>query len=65
MANSVIEYVANGEQVKLSPAMVKQYLVSGTAEVTDQEVVISASQPVSKRSLPCEVSRETRSNHHV
>lgn len=40
MANSVIEYVANGEQVKLSPAMVKQYLVSGTAEVTDQEVVM-------------------------
>ena len=36
----VIEYVANGEEVKLSPAMVRQYLVSGNAEVTDQEVVM-------------------------
>lgn len=40
MSNQVIEYEANGEAVKLSPSMVKQYLVSGDAEVTDQEVVM-------------------------
>jgi phage recombination protein Bet len=40
MSNQVIEYEANGEKVKLSPNMVKQYLVSGDADVTDQEVVM-------------------------
>lgn len=34
-------YLANGEEVKLSPAMVKQYLVSGDASnVTNQEVMM-------------------------
>ena len=40
MANQVIEYTANGEEVKLSPSMVRQYLVSGNEAVTDQEVVM-------------------------
>ncbi len=34
-------YLANGEKVHLTPAMVKSYLVSGNADrVTDQEIVI-------------------------
>lgn len=34
-------YLANGEEVKLSPALVKKYLVSGDAQnVTDQEVMM-------------------------
>lgn len=40
MANQVIEYKANNEEVKLSPTIVRQFLVSGNAEVTDQEVVM-------------------------
>jgi phage recombination protein Bet len=42
MANEtgLIEYEANGEIVKLSPNMVKKYLVSGGGNVTDQEVVM-------------------------
>ena len=39
-SKALIEYQANGENVKLSPALVRQYLVSGNAEVTDQEVVM-------------------------
>ena len=30
----------NGEEIKLSPAIVKQYLVSGEGEVTDQELMM-------------------------
>lgn len=34
-------YIANGEKIKLSPSMVKKYLVSGDASaVTDQEVMM-------------------------
>ena len=34
-------YLANGEEVKLSPSMVRKYLVSGDADaVTDQEVMM-------------------------
>jgi phage recombination protein Bet len=36
----VVEYEANGEMVKLSPSMVKRYLVSGGGAVSDQEVVM-------------------------
>ena len=36
-----VQYVANGEEVKLTPSMVKRYLVSGdSASVTDQEVMM-------------------------
>ena len=35
-----VTYTANGENVKLSPATVRQYLVSGGGNVTDQEVVM-------------------------
>lgn len=35
-----ITYDANGEQVKLSTSMIKNYLVSGNGAVTDQEVVM-------------------------
>ncbi|WP_414049819.1 phage recombination protein Bet [Macrococcus animalis] len=35
-----VEYEVNGEQVKLSGEMVKQYLVRGGADVSDQELVM-------------------------
>lgn len=35
-----IEYEVNGEEVKLTGNMVKQYLVSGNGKVTDQELVM-------------------------
>lgn len=34
------EYESNGEKVKLSPATVRNYLVSGGGQVTDQEVMM-------------------------
>lgn len=36
----VVTYEANGEQVKLSPSMIKKYLVSGNGKITDQEAVM-------------------------
>lgn len=36
----IVEYEANGEKVKLSPATIKRYLVSGGGQVTDQEVMM-------------------------
>lgn len=39
-AKNEITFVANGENVKLSPLTVKQYLVSGGGAVTDQEVIM-------------------------
>ena len=36
----LVEYEANGELVKLSPATVKKYLVSGGGNVSDQEVMM-------------------------
>ena len=38
--DGAITFDANGEQVKLSPKMIKSYLVSGNGAVTDQEVVM-------------------------
>ena len=35
-----IIYNANGEEVKISPKMIKDYLVAGNGQVTDQEVVM-------------------------
>lgn len=43
MANEdigIVKYVANGEKVSLSPAMVRKYLVRGNTEVTDQEIIM-------------------------
>ncbi|MBC2391327.1 phage recombination protein Bet [Listeria booriae] len=44
MSNEVAErsvvYDVNGESVKLSPNIIKNYLVSGNAEVSDQEVTM-------------------------
>lgn len=38
---AVTEYDSNGEKIKLSPAIIKRYLVSGDAQaVTDQEVMM-------------------------
>lgn len=37
---NIVEYEANGESVKLSPSMIKKYLVSGGGTVTDQEVMM-------------------------
>lgn len=37
---AVTEYESNGEIVKLSPATIRAYLVSGGGEVTDQEVMM-------------------------
>ncbi|ECJ9718257.1 phage recombination protein Bet [Listeria monocytogenes] len=40
IADKVVVYEVNGENVKLSPSIIRDYLVSGNAEVTDQEVVM-------------------------
>lgn len=47
MANSLVKkadksviYESNGEEVKLSPSIIKNYLVSGNGNVTDQEAVM-------------------------
>lgn len=37
--NQLVEFSANGEKVKLSPAIVRNYLVNGNGQITDQEVV--------------------------
>lgn len=37
---AVVEYESGGQKVKLSPSMIKQYLVSGNGNVTDQEVML-------------------------
>lgn len=40
-ANSIVTFMANGSEVKLTPTMVKNYLVSGDADrVTDQELAM-------------------------
>ncbi len=36
----LVEYEANGEMVKLSPSMIRKYLVSGGGAVSDQEVMM-------------------------
>lgn len=36
----IVEYESNGEMVKLSPSMVRKYLVSGGGAVTDGEVMM-------------------------
>lgn len=36
----IVEYECGGQPVKLSPAMVKNYLVNGNGAVTDQEVMM-------------------------
>lgn len=38
--SKVVEYEVNGETVKLSPSIIKNYLVSGGGGVSDQEVVM-------------------------
>ncbi|EAF5461947.1 phage recombination protein Bet [Listeria monocytogenes] len=40
IADKVVVYEVNGEDVKLSPSIIRDYLVSGNAEVSDQEVVM-------------------------
>lgn len=37
--NKLVTYQANGEDVKISPAIIKNYLVAGNGAVTDREVV--------------------------
>lgn len=37
---NMVEYDSNGETVKLSPTMIRQYLVRGNGEVSDQEVMM-------------------------
>lgn len=37
---SITEYEANGEIVRISPAMIRKYLVSGGGNVTDEEVTM-------------------------
>lgn len=36
---ATVEFQANGEKVKLSPQIVRNYLVNGNGNITDQEVV--------------------------
>lgn len=40
MGSKAVEYEAAGQMVKLSPNIIKNYLVSGNGNVTDQEVVM-------------------------
>lgn len=37
--NQLVEFSANGEKVKLSPVIVKKYLVNGNGDVSDDEIV--------------------------
>ena len=37
---AICEYEANGETIKLSPGIIKNYLVSGGGNVTDQETML-------------------------
>lgn len=37
--NQLVEFSANGEKVKLSPTIVKKYLVNGNGDVSDDEIV--------------------------
>ena len=36
----IVEYESNGEMVKISPTMIKRYLVSGGGNVSDGEVMM-------------------------
>jgi phage recombination protein Bet len=38
--NKFVEYEVNGEKVKLSPNIIRNYLVSGGGSVSDQEIVM-------------------------
>lgn len=38
--NKIVEYECNGQTVKLSPVMVRKFLVNGNGNVTDQEVAM-------------------------
>ena len=38
--SQIVEYLANGETVKISKEMIKKYLVNGGGNVTDEEVVM-------------------------
>lgn len=38
--STAVEYESNGEKVKLSPSIIRSYLVNGNGNVTDQEVVM-------------------------
>ena len=40
VGNKVVEYECNGQMVKISPNIIRQYLVNGDGRVTDQEVVM-------------------------
>lgn len=40
MADKAIEYKCGDETVKLSPSIIRRYLVNGNGEVTDQEVAM-------------------------
>ena len=37
---NLVEYLANGETVRLSPNMIKQYLVNGGGNVTNEEIMM-------------------------
>ena len=39
-ATDMVEYESDGQRVKLSPAMIRKYLVSGNGAVSDQEVMM-------------------------
>ncbi|HAK9962793.1 TPA: phage recombination protein Bet, partial [Listeria monocytogenes] len=40
LLNSITTFEVNGEEVKLSGNIIRDYLVSGNAEVTDQEIIM-------------------------
>lgn len=39
-SSQVTEYISNGETVRISPTMIRKYLVSGGGNVTEEEVVM-------------------------
>ncbi|WP_129045033.1 phage recombination protein Bet [Companilactobacillus metriopterae] len=38
--DQTVVYESNGEEINLSPSMIKKFLVSGNAEITDQETIM-------------------------
>ena len=40
MSNNIVKYEVNGQEIELSPDIIRNYLVSGDGRVTDQEVMM-------------------------
>lgn len=40
MSENIVKYKAEGQEISLSPSIIRKYLVSGNATVTDQEIMM-------------------------